>query len=196
MGIALTNLHLRVITWQKEKPKNILGIVKSLALQPILTAPIPVMASETTLPLSHVSDHAVSRRRNDLSVMRTIFKTDPGDLVTLMVRVGSVAHEFTSPFTDFDSLVGKLRAVLAGEQLANRTVGVSDAITKLAALRRDGILTDEEFERAKGGLLGADVSVAESSASQLRQLHSLTQSGVLTESEFRMKKWDILSRPG
>jgi hypothetical protein len=58
----------------------------------------------------------------------------------------------------------------------------------------EGVLTQEEFERAKSGFVGKAGDLPESTASSLRQLNSLFVDGILSEAEFRAKKFDVLSR--
>ena len=101
-----------------------------------------------------------------------------------------------SPFVEFEALVASIDAAKSGALDVKNTTAATDALDQLVPLLNDGILTQEEFDRAKDGFLGATVEVRESSVGLLRQLHSLHKSGVLSESEFNMKKWDILSKDG
>jgi hypothetical protein len=71
---------------------------------------------------------------------------------------------------------------------------VGDSIGRLATLLNEGLITTEEFEHAKKGLVGKPNSHAEEVVGLLRQMHSLHLSGVLSASEFRLKKWDLLSK--
>ena len=71
---------------------------------------------------------------------------------------------------------------------------MADELGKLALLAREGVISDEEFEKAKELYLGKTPDRQEAAITNLRQLHSLLKSGVLTDGEFRLKKWDILSR--
>jgi hypothetical protein len=89
-------------------------------------------------------------------------------------------------------LVDLLKAkVSAG---APKPIGVADELGKLAALKEEGILTDEEFQRSKALFVGATPDQQSEALDLLRQLHALQRSGVLSEMEFNMKKWDVLSR--
>ncbi len=123
-----------------------------------------------------------------------MYGTDIGEVMGINVQFPNGVIDLSSPFESFASLVANLEATLSGASLAKRAMSVSDAVSKLAELHSEGILTTEEFERAKSGFVGSPVEVAESSASLLRQLYALHQTGILTESEFNMKKWDILGR--
>lgn len=73
---------------------------------------------------------------------------------------------------------------------------IADQIEKLARLREEDIITDDEFNSAKANMIGkspAHTQVDEA-AKLLRHLHALYVEGALTESEYNMKKWDILSQ--
>jgi hypothetical protein len=122
------------------------------------------------------------------------FGTDVGEVTAVNVQFPNGVLDVASPYNEFRALVNNLEAMLAGAAIATQVSTASDAIAKLAVLKSEGIISDDEFERAKSGFMGSPVDVIESSASLLRQLHSLYKTGVLTESEFNMKKWDVLSR--
>jgi hypothetical protein len=115
--------------------------------------------------------------------------------LTLTLTNGDLV-EVASPFVEFEALVTNIDAAKSGALVVKNTTAAADALDQLVPLLNDGILTQEEFDRAKDGFLGATVEVRESSVGLLRQLHSLHKSGVLTESEFNLKKWDILSKDG
>jgi hypothetical protein len=61
---------------------------------------------------------------------------------------------------------------------------VGDAIGQISSLLDEGLITKDEFEHAKQGLVGQPASRGTEIVGLLRQLHSLEQSGVLTASEF------------
>ena len=71
---------------------------------------------------------------------------------------------------------------------------IADDLSKLAELARDGLLSADEWERAKGMYLGKPVDRRDADTRLLRELHDLFAHGVLSESEFNTKKWEILSR--
>jgi hypothetical protein len=71
---------------------------------------------------------------------------------------------------------------------------VADELTKLAELTQRGLLSSEEWERAKQLYLGKPVDQREADTRLLRELNDLFRNGVLSESEFNDKKWEILSR--
>ena len=72
--------------------------------------------------------------------------------------------------------------------------GIAEEIKKLSLLCEEGILTQEELERAKEMLLGKPPNQIDESIRLLRNLRGLQKQGVLSESEFNMKKWDVLSK--
>jgi|GEM_PF-5135728 len=76
-----------------------------------------------------------------------------------------------------------------------KPIGLADELAKLAALKDEGILTEEEYQRSKELFVGSPPDQQLEALDLLRQLYGLQRSGVLSESEFRMKKWDVLTRP-
>ena len=77
---------------------------------------------------------------------------------------------------------------------ATRSGGLADELKKLSELRAEGVLSEEDWERAKNLYFGKPRSKKDEAVRMLRSLHDLHRSGVLSEGEFNMKKWDILSR--
>lgn len=72
--------------------------------------------------------------------------------------------------------------------------GVADEISRLASLTAEGVLSAEEFDRAKALFIGQSPSRQTEALNLLRHLHGLLVAGVLTEGEYNMKKWDVLAR--
>lgn len=70
----------------------------------------------------------------------------------------------------------------------------ADELQKLAVLRSEGIITDDEWTRSKELYLGKEPDKREEAVRILHDLHRLLRAGVLSEAEFNMKKWDVLSR--
>jgi predicted Zn-dependent peptidase len=116
------------------------------------------------------------------------------EVFTIKLKMTNGTSSVSSPFAQLKTLSSNLESALSGSSLARNTHNLSEALTRLSGLKAEGIITEEEFERAKSGFIGSSVEIAENSIGILRQLHSLLQSGVLSESEFNMKKWDILSK--
>lgn len=69
----------------------------------------------------------------------------------------------------------------------------AEQISLMGQLFNDGVLTKDEFERAKELFLGKPVDVEQRAERTLRGLKQLRDSGVLSEAEFATKKWDVLT---
>lgn len=189
MTVALTNINFRSFTWQEE-------IYKSGPFSKAKRT-ISEIESSTVIPLSNiVSVSSATIRVN--KVYQDGFQEALGQRVeevfTINLKMTNGTSSISSPFAELKTLSSNLESALSGSSLARNTHNLSEALTRLSSLKSEGIITEEEFERAKSGFIGSSVEVAENSIGILRQLHSLLQSGVLSESEFNMKKWDILSK--
>ena len=149
--------------------------------EPLLGGPITQVLSRTAKVVG--KDFFLPRRQLVNSCLSLSLTLTSGELI-----------EVASPFVEFEALVTNIDAAKSGALIVDNTAAAANALDQLVPLLNDGILTQEEFDRAKDGFLGATVEVRESSVGLLRQLHSLHKSGVLSESEFNMKKWDILSK--
>lgn len=88
----------------------------------------------------------------------------------------------------------KFKEAVAKKEVASSSASVVDELQKLAQLTKEGILSQEEYDRAKNRLIGVSSSQVDEATKLLRQLHVLRVQGVLSESEFNMKKWDVLSQ--
>jgi len=88
----------------------------------------------------------------------------------------------------------KLKEVVAGKDISSGRTSVAEEIQRLAYLANEGILTQDEWLRAKDHLIGVSPSQVDEATKLLRQLHALFVQGVLSESEYNMKKWDVLSQ--
>ena len=86
------------------------------------------------------------------------------------------------------------RAVIARAVSAGSTVSAADELGKLAALRDSGVLTPQDWDRAKGMYLGKNPDSRGAALSHLRGLHKLYTEGVLSLSEFNTKKWEVLTK--
>jgi hypothetical protein len=94
-----------------------------------------------------------------------------------------------------DQLVRALEIGFNRRHMAGRSGDLADELAKLAKLQHDGVLSADEFARAKALFLGSPPDAQAEAIQHLRELHSLYRSGVLSEGEFNTKKWDILSGP-
>ncbi len=70
---------------------------------------------------------------------------------------------------------------------------LADLIRRLKQLRDDGVLSEDEFDRAKGRYLGRDPNEREAMLRTLTGLNDLRKAGVLTQVEFDIKKRDYLA---
>ena len=102
-------------------------------------------------------------------------------------------HLITTTVDEGKAFVEKLKLVVAGRDTPSAQMGVADELQKLAVLLREGILSEEDWARAKEHLIGVPASQIDEATQLLRQLHALHAQGVLNDAEFNMKKWDILS---
>ena len=189
MTVALTNINFRSFTWQEE--------IYKAGLFSKAKRTISEIESSTVVPLSNiVSVSSVTNRVGQ--VYQDAFQKALGQKVkevfTIKLKMTNGTSSVSSPFAQLKTLSSNLESALSGSSLARNTHNLSEALTRLSGLKAEGIITEEEFERAKSGFIGSSVEIAENSIGILRQLHSLLQSGVLSESEFNMKKWDILSK--
>lgn len=188
---ALTNANLRFIKFQQRKVKT--GFLSSRIDM------IPEVASMQVVPIPQIVAVEVRQYTPARLPYRTLNRTFKGDVAPVMqVILTTAAGQWStsSPFLEFQALVNALQSTITGSTLAHQSTSMVDAVSKMAQLRDAGLLTDDEFDRAKAGFIGRNVEVAESSAALIRQLAQLRDAGVLTDAEFRIKKWDILSRPG
>ena len=75
---------------------------------------------------------------------------------------------------------------------------VADELRKLAKLRTNGYLTDEEFAEQKEAILGTsqdgDLTPEDLTADELENLAELVRSNVLTRDEFEAQKYQLLWR--
>lgn len=73
---------------------------------------------------------------------------------------------------------------------------VADELQKLAQLAQAGALSADEWQRAKGLILGQPKDKQADAIDRVAKLYRAHKAGALSESEFNMTKWDILSRVG
>ena len=114
-------------------------------------------------------------------------------LTTMDGRKYFLACEHVSTWQRFRE---QLSALLDRQSAAAGLGGAGTELEKLADLVNRGMLAAEDFDRAKGLMLGKPPSRVHEQCQLLESLFVLHKQGVLSESEFNMKKWDILSRTG
>ena len=86
------------------------------------------------------------------------------------------------------------RAVTCREIGGHGPSSTADELEKLAALRNSGVLSSEEWDRAKDLYLGKPPDARAAALEHLRGLFQLHRDGVLSLSEFNTKKWEVLSK--
>lgn len=92
------------------------------------------------------------------------------------------------------SLIASLDANATAAPPKVTAANQADELTKLSAMARDGLLTADEWTRAKELYLGKPADARALALAHLRQIHGLYKEGVLSESEFNSKKWEILAQ--
>ena len=117
-----------------------------------------------------------------------------GRPIQLRVTWTGGSETYFSIFDNANEFVKACEAAFQGKVTVEQAKMVGDAVSRLASLLDDGLLTQEEFERAKKGFVGEPASKGDEAVGLLRQLFSLMKAGVLSQGEFNMKKWDILSQ--
>ena len=188
--LGLTNINLRIFGFKVEERK--VGFMKKEYVT------LPEVVNMTSVPIRNISSFG-KRQFDPVKAVKKAhannFRTDVGDICAVNVKYPNGFLDCGSPYHEMAALAANLEAALSGASLASQANSTADAVSRLATLHNEGVLTDDEFARAKQGFMGASVEVGESATSTIRQLHSLFKAGVLSESEFNMKKWDVLSRP-
>ena len=212
--LVLTNINIRQGTWATQasaldvlytnrRISAEIGSMKAIGIDDVVTAShskgVDKSRSASNV-VKNTVDYSVGKMVGKQLWPYRYFKYAPAPagrgealFLTLTLTSGDLI-EVASPFVEFEALVTNIDAAKSGALVVKNTTAAADALDQLVPLLNDGILTQEEFDRAKDGFLGATVEVRESSVGLLRQLHSLHKSGVLSESEFNMKKWDVLSK--
>ncbi|MBJ7363024.1 MAG: SHOCT domain-containing protein [Ilumatobacteraceae bacterium] len=147
---------------------------------------VAVISGSTAIPMHEI---------RSMSVIQKKIKGYPSKMLDLNIVTIVGAHSLISK-ADSDSIAFGRACERAFQDKVHleQTKLVGDAIGQISSLLDEGLITKDEFEHAKQGLVGQPASRGTEIVGLLRQLHSLEQSGVLTASEFRMKKWDLLSQ--
>ncbi|MGC8612503.1 MAG: hypothetical protein ACP5LR_08500 [Athalassotoga sp.] len=95
-------------------------------------------------------------------------------------------------FKEMQSFVSNLQDYLA--KFKNSQKGIGHELEELSKLAKEGMITQEEWERAKEMFLGKQQDKQEELIKQLGSLFELYKKGVLSEFEFNSKKWEVLSK--
>ena len=169
--VLLTNRNIRLIQFARQSfPRRYVAVI----------------SGSTSIPLHEI---------RAMSVVQKKIKGHSAKMIEVSARTVLESHSLISNIE-----AGSIAFGQACERAFQDKVGleqakfVGDAIGRLAVLLDEGLISSEEFEHAKKGLVGKPTSRGDEIVGLLRQLHSLHQSGVLTAGEFRLKKWDILSK--
>jgi hypothetical protein len=101
-----------------------------------------------------------------------------------------------TPYAEGKHLAQELKRMSSAVQQGTATPTVADQLERLAQLTKEGILSADEWIRAKEMFLGRPVDKRDNAIRMLRSLHELYRTGALSQSEFNTKKWDILSSRG
>jgi hypothetical protein len=147
---------------------------------------VAVISGSTAIPMHEI---------RGMSVIQKKIRGNSSKILDLSIVTIVGAHTLISR-ADSDSIAFGRACERAFQDKVHleQTKLVGDAIGQISSLLDEGLITKDEFEHAKQGLVGQPASRGTEIVGLLRQLHSLEQSGVLTASEFRMKKWDLLSQ--
>lgn len=138
------------------------------------------MMGHASIPIDRISTVATSKKGSGVVIS---FWWE-GNQETVFCRWPNEAEELTS----------KLKGLIATRSNTGAATSVADEIAKLSQLADEGILTQDELQRAKEMFLGKPSSQIDESVRLLRNLRDLNKQGILSESEFNMKKWDVLSK--
>ncbi len=195
--LALTNINIRIGVWKTETKKT--GrFKKEISVLPECEPRNQFGVDEVVLTTSFTWKHTFSKDAPCPIPELIQSIPNPSALNTIFFLRLSLSNslelEVASIYDALKNFGQNLDQRKSGSLLAKETSKAAGALGVLTSLLEEGMISQEEFERAKGGFLGTTTEVQESSASQIRQLHSLHRDGVLTEGEFNMKKWDILSK--
>lgn len=147
---------------------------------------VAIVTGSTAIPMHEI---------RSMSVIQKKIKGYSSKMLELNIVTIVGAHTFISEIgTDSVDFGRACERAFQDKVHLEQTKLVGDAIGQISSLLDEGLISSEEFEHAKKGLVGQPASRGTEIVGLLRQLHSLQQSGVLTASEFRMKKWDLLSQ--
>jgi hypothetical protein len=126
------------------------------------------------------------------------YAREPGPLkqhqVWIAMSHGKQVRVVADP-TDANGIAEAINAAIAERESSTGSgQSVAEELEKLAALRGAGVISPEDWERAKSLFLGKEPDERDKAVGRLRKLHELHREGVLSESEFNSKKWDILAK--
>lgn len=173
---------------EEKATKKARGINRLLSL-----APIPEVSRVTSYQISDISSIRYSEEEPTEHV-KNWWKSPVARVGVLTISCRGETIVVHSLFSSIVEVFRSLEAAKSGAAIASTITSVEESISRLKALLDEGVLTGEEFDRAKNALIGKAADVPESAATSLRQLNNLFLSGVLTEAEYRAKKFDVLAQ--
>jgi hypothetical protein len=115
-----------------------------------------------------------------------------------LLGVGRVLIELNANLlTNFPSLEWNEQRITNDQMLVSSTansggISIASQIETLDELCKNGVISQEEFERGKALFLGSSPDIADKTLGILDSLHRLKTNGALSESEYNVKKWELL----
>ena len=101
---------------------------------------------------------------------------------------------FSDPFSEWnEQRFANDLAILPTANQTGNSGNVATQIEQLGNLHKQGVITQEEFNRGKALFLGNPPDIAAQTLNILDGLHKLKANGALSESEYNVKKWELLS---
>ena len=114
-------------------------------------------------------------------------------VVLLHFTTSGDAHTWESRYNEAEDFARALQHAI-GAFSSGSSVSMGDELVKLAELRSTGVLSADEWDRAKNLWLGKPAHHRADSITILSQLYDLHLKGALSEGEFNNKKWEILAK--
>lgn len=160
---------------------------------------LPEIVFAKSLPLSEVSSnsyHETDPGRGFCSIGGAMVQAgyEMDTVGVLQFNCGGEHYVIYSPFSALAEIFRQADAIKSGAAIASSIISTEASLTRLKSLLDEGVISHDEFEKAKSGLVGRAADLPESTTSTLRQLNSLFLDGVLTEAEFKAKKFEVLAR--
>ena len=157
-------------------------------------APFEVGHTRSALSEFHTVIRSVRQRVNKVNGKR---RTEWVLLLQLVFGDGStlaIESRFEGASQVADVLERAVAATQSSGGAGGSTASMADELAKLSDLAAQGVLSHDDWERAKQLYLGKPPDRRAGDTQLLSQLHDLYRAGALSESEFNSKKWEILSR--
>ncbi len=116
--------------------------------------------------------------------------------INFKIYINGVAHSYenTNEIESATRFVENLKKAVDFKRDQLSSGGTGNELKELSKLLEKGLLTDEEWSRAKALFLGKPRDKQEESIKLLYNLYELHKAGALSFGEFNQKKWDLLSK--